>query len=395
MNNRPDMLQISNESRFPGTDLSQGQRWYGKIWAQLVLFKIGYFGLVLIVAAFGPGMDVQRFFGVMQHWPREGGPTFGSHFATWDAAHYLFLSEVGYQQGSPSCAFYPLWPMLIRAGSWVTFGNHLWSALLLANALSILGLVLIYRLVRSRYGDRTARWSVALLLAFPGALFLQFPYSEPLFLTLITVLWVALARGRYDWAALAGFFLPLTRAVGFLCGLGLLYHLIRRRRPVRDYLALAGFACGGLAYFLFMKMATGNPLEGFAAQKSWPVNSLWNIVNVPKFFNELLLVQDWHIYHGSMLDRLWFVGLACGLPAIYRLDREAFVWTLLLGVFPAMISSFVSFTRYALMAVPVFVVIAVSFDQDSKRWVRWYLFTLFSVVHLILLVRHINFQWAG
>ena len=47
-------------------------------------------------------------------WPTNAAPTFESHFATWDAAHYLLLATQGYAEGIRPCAFYALGPLLWR-----------------------------------------------------------------------------------------------------------------------------------------------------------------------------------------------------------------------------------------------------------------------------------------
>lgn len=361
----------------------------------LLAFKIGFFTLVFGVLLLWPAMDEDQYQKVMQRWPREGGPTFGSHLATWDAPHFLFLSEVGYVPGATSCAFYPLWPFLIRVGSWVTGGNHLVAGLLLANLFSFLGVLLFHELVRLRFERSVADWSVVFFLAAPGALFLQFIYSEPLFFLLLMAFCLALDRRRYDWVAAAGFYLPLTRAVGVFCVVPLLWHLLSQRRPGRDYLSLVGPLAGYACYFLAMRMLTGNPFEGFEAQKNWGVNSFWHLFEPLGFLEALFTPVYVHWYTGSLLDRVVFLGLVALLPAVWHMDREWFVWTVMLGVLPAMISHFVSFTRYVQMAFPAFVAMEFLL-KEARLWIwRWLLVGVLAAVHIVLLVRHINFRWAG
>jgi len=244
-----------------------------------VRFKVGFFLFVFGALILWPAMDVAEFYNVMQRWPREGRPNLWSHLATWDASHFLFLSEVGYVPGVTSCAFYPLWPFLIRAGSWLTGGNHLVAGLILANLLSFIGILLFHKLVWVRFDKSLADWSLVFFLAAPGALFFQFMYSEPSFFLLLMAFCLALYGERYDWVWVAGFCLPLTRAVGIFCLVPLLWHLVNRRCPWRDYLALAAPVVGYATYFLVIGLLTGNPFEGFDAQKNWNVNSFWHIFN--------------------------------------------------------------------------------------------------------------------
>ena len=365
------------------------------LWKWLLVFKLAYPAFVLAVLFLRPDMDVAEFQNVMQRWPREGGPTFGSHLATWDAPHFLFLSEVGYVPGATSCAFYPLWPFLIRAGSWLTGGNHFVAGLILANLLSFIGILLFHRLVRLRFDKPLADWSVVFFLAAPGTLFLQFIYSEPLFFLLLMAFCLALQQERYDWVCAAGFFLPLTHAVGIFCVVPLLWHLVKRQRTGRDYLSLAGPVAGYASYFLVMALLTGNALEGFDAQKYWNVNSFWHLFDPLGFMQALFTPVYVHWYTASLLDRAVFIGLVTLLPAVWRLDKEWFLWTVMLGVLPAMISHFVSFTRYVQMAFPAFVAMAFLLKDPRLRVWRWLVLGVFTSLHIILLVRHINFRWAG
>src|SRR5687768_11617176 len=112
--------------------------WNWRVAQCLVLYKVLLFTVVLGTVLLIPDMNLRQFYNAI-HWPRTGEPSLASHFATWDGAHYLYLSEVGYSKGSPSCAFYPLLPMLIRITSVITGGNHFFAGLVLTNVLSIFG----------------------------------------------------------------------------------------------------------------------------------------------------------------------------------------------------------------------------------------------------------------
>ena len=402
-------------------------------WAQLTLVKSGYFIFILLALFWCADMDLSIWSSVDQHWPREGDPIFASHFATWDAAHYLYLSEVGYVHGVPSCAFYPSWPLLIRVFSPATAGSHLIAGLILANGLSVGAWLIFYRLGRERWGEGAARLALVLLLAYPGALFFQFIYSESLFFLLLVVLWMSLERGRYTLAWGAAFLLPITRAVGLFCLFPILWHVVTTgrdpllvglvnrwpwlskqgaiksvdgveepedRRTVRFsrsrtwWLLLAPLAGWGF-YLGLMWHWTGDPFEGFEAQKHWATHSISNLWNVPKFIIGLVRPAEWHAYSGSLLDRCAFILLLYSLPLIWRLDKGLFVWAWVLGVVPAMSGTFVSFTRYGSCVFPTFIALAVFLEPRERRWPRWTLLAVFGILHIVLLWRFVNFRWAG
>ena len=116
-------------------------------------------------------------------------PTQATRLSTWDAQHYLFLATEGYHAGQRSITFFPLFPWLIRLTAALPGIGPLAAALLVANALSIAAILLLHRFLEQRHPGAGAD-SVLLLLAFPGALFFHFPYTESLFLFLA----VAVAR---------------------------------------------------------------------------------------------------------------------------------------------------------------------------------------------------------
>jgi hypothetical protein len=201
----------------------------------VVRWLLGFKGVYLAVLPgslwFWNGFDREKFYAVNARWPREGGPVFASHFGTWDAAHYLLLSEVGYGKGAPSCAFFPLWPLLVRGVAPLLGGSHVLAGLVLANAFSLVAWVLFHRLVARRWGESTANLGLIFLVAFPGALFFQFNYTESLFLLLVMVLWLGLEQRRYRLACATAFLLPITRPVGLFCLLPLLWHLLTKEPP--------------------------------------------------------------------------------------------------------------------------------------------------------------------
>jgi hypothetical protein len=386
----------------------------------ILLFKVAYWLGMLLVVWLWPDMDEYAFYHAFQRWPREGGPIFASYFATWDTAHYLYLSEIGYSSGARACAFYPLWPLLVRWLSPLFGGSFLVTGLLLGNVCSLAAWVIFHRLIARRWGKSAADWALAFLVAFPGSLFFQFNYTESLFLLLLMVLWWGLESERVVWTWLAGFLLPLTRAVGVLTVLPMAWHLMFEQQETKGrkrendkgdaavtwrrlvgciaarrlWLAAAPLVGWGF-YLILMWSWTGNAFEGFSAQRYWGVNSVGNLWKVPKFVTGFFTATTWHEYTGSLLDRCSFVLLLYCLPAMWRLDKSWLVWTCVLGLVPAMSGTFVSFTRYMSCAFPVFVTLGVVLGKPEWRWSRYFLLAVFSALHVTLVWRFVNFRWAG
>ncbi|HEV2394421.1 MAG TPA: hypothetical protein VG146_18885 [Verrucomicrobiae bacterium] len=381
----------------------------GKPWRVVLAAK-----LLLALAAAGGlfgTLDQGTFRSALANWPPGGKATLSSRFASWDAAHYLRLSKDGYTAGSMSCAFYPLWPMVLRPATAVAGNSPLMAAMVLANALSLIGLCLFYRLVERRYGPGVGRDSLILMLAFPGALFFSFPYSESFYFVLVMAFFWGLELRQPALTGLAGFLLPLARPVGVFVLLPLAWRLYEERgrqnqlqpseckptnRSLMAWLLLACPLLGYAAYFGLMRLWTGNALEGFDAQRSYPNSpSIQNLFNYAGFFRALSNVQTLGGMMHSMLDRFFFVLFLALLPLIYRLDKTWFFYVLPAGLVPALSSWFMSYRRYIVVLFPLFVVLAQLLARTRQRWIFWYYVALLALLQVWAVRQFVSFDWAG
>ena len=382
---------------------------------RLVLTAKVLLWLVVITALFSD-FNLAQFKDAYAQWPPGENANLYSRFSTWDSAHYLDIIERGYTRGSPSCAFYPLWPAVVRVGAFFTGGRPLLASLMLTNALSLFAFWVFYRLVAIDNGAQIAKHALILLLAFPSALCFSFPYTESLYLALVLVFFCGLKETRYLWSAIAGYLLPLTRPVGLFILAPLLWHLyeqvshaVKEGGSVHDTsvpakLNRTGFRwllllCPLLGYatYLFVMYAwTGNAFDGFEAQKDYPNSpSISNMGNYAGLFNAFINIHTLDGMMDSALDRgcfLLFLGL---LPLIYRLNKTWFFYVLPAGLVPALSSWFMSYRRYAVVLFPLFVVLAQILAGDRRRWVFWYYVILMAALQAWAVKQFINFNWAG
>jgi hypothetical protein len=399
----------------------------------LVLFKMAYFVFLSAALILWPTFEGDNIIhSSRQNWTSDGCLTFGSHFVAWDAGNYLFLSEEGYKHGFKECAFYPLYPLLIRSVSTITRVNDVLIGMILANLFSLLAFALFFKMAARRYGEATAALALVLLLAFPGSIFFQFIYTESLFFLLLMVFCVALEREHRMLALASAFLLPLTRAVGIFCIFPLLWLMFFRSPPfwwvnlagrqgwfgrlarfvgphcsdsaalkcpswrgARAFCLVLAPLLGWAAYFLLMWKWTGNTLEGIEAQKQFGVQSIYNLFDPVQFVTQLFNATEWHAFTGSVLDRCVFILLLCSLPLIWKLDKSWCIWAFFLGIVPAASGGFTSFTRFACVVFPLFIALGVWLSKPEMRWLRWVLLTIFVTLHLILVWRFVNYRWAG
>ena len=225
-------------------------------------------------------------------WPANPLPDPGWHhlFTAWerfDALWFLRIADGGYRLEDGSAAFFPLYPLGVRALSFVLGGRPLAAATLLSNAAFLGALVVTYRLTAFELSERIARTTVLLLCVFPTSYFFLMPYSESMFLLLaVSAFWGA-RRGRWVVAGATGALAALTRSVGILLAPALLVEAFHQRAErngsVWAGMTAAGATAAGLfAYLAFWGIRSGEWLAPITRQAnwertpSWPPATLWN-----------------------------------------------------------------------------------------------------------------------
>lgn len=209
-----------------------------------------------------------------------GTEKFAEIFAAWDSGWYFDIARRGYYYDpatQSSIAFFPLYPLLMRAVAW-PFGGGAWalwtSGIVISCVAFVLALVALHRLTERITGDReTARRTVLYLAVFPFSLFFTRVYAESLFL-LTSVLAVSRAwEGRWARAGVWGALATLTRPNGILIALPLALLALGGRPSWRAlagraaWLALIPAALAG--YSAFVYGMSGDPLGWLSSQAQW------------------------------------------------------------------------------------------------------------------------------
>jgi hypothetical protein len=163
-----------------------------------------------IVIALRIGLATQHFHG--SSFPLN--PPKGSFFEAlgmYDGAWYMHIAAHGYStqlhpinwSATPSVAFLPLLPVLLRITVFVTGLNILYAGVLTTFVIGAVASVCLWVFVRRITDARTADRATALWCFFPGAMTLSFVYTEGLLVVLAVVCLFALMRGRWLLAGLA------------------------------------------------------------------------------------------------------------------------------------------------------------------------------------------------
>lgn len=229
--------------------------------------------LVLLAAWFGIAFVKPSFLPVQ--------PNFDYWYALdrWDGTYYAQIARDGYtyDEGQRGVvAFFPAYPMLIRAALYLTGARVEIAAVVVAHILLALSCVLLHAFVRLRIGDpRSASLAVLSFSVLPTTAFFRFGYSESTFFFLVLLFLIGVER-RWPWIILgiiAGA-ATATRAPGVALLPVLLIDLWRRypemvRFLPRACVALPLASWGLIAFILYQWQALGDPLAFVKIQQHW------------------------------------------------------------------------------------------------------------------------------
>jgi len=133
---------------------------------------------------------------------------------SWDARPYMEIAQAGYYDVSHT-AYFPLYPLAVRAGNWL-IGSYAVAGVLISVLALTIALTLLHRLVTLDVGEQFARAAVMATALFPMSLFFSAVYTESLFLALSLGCFYAARRQRWAWAGVLGALASATRNTGVL-----------------------------------------------------------------------------------------------------------------------------------------------------------------------------------
>jgi hypothetical protein len=205
---------------------------------------------------------------------------------TWDGYWYTHIARDGYSASlrSPVAvvgpdhhtlsdwAFFPGYPLLIRAVGWLTRMPLVPASIVLAAVVGALAVWAVYALGAVHGGVRVARGAALLFAAWPGAAVLNLPYTEGMFLAAAGAALVCLEKRRWATAGLLGAVASATRPTGLAviaaatvaAALAILV-----QRQWRALLAPALAATGATAFVVYGWQRTGDLLVWRHAENLW------------------------------------------------------------------------------------------------------------------------------
>jgi hypothetical protein len=264
-----------------------------------------------------------------------------------DAGWYLGIAVEGYKWdpeagGQQNIAFMPALPMLMRFGGRLIGGHPLWAGQIVVLVACLWAFVYVYRLARSALGDADrAAWAVALLAAYPFAVFFSAVYTESIFLLCAAGAFYHVGRGEYLRTAAFALLCGFARPNGFLLAVPIALvalwpaivtawgnrpagHPPRLRnavRPAVPAIAAASAAVAGVIVFsAFIYALTGRPLAWLEAHAAWGRTFGTWVSQGP--FQELGRGGLYGYTRSQPIDAVNFAAAAAAIAAIWPVTRR-------------------------------------------------------------------------
>jgi hypothetical protein len=312
------------------------------------------------------------------------------HLTVWtahmngDGAAYLRIAEFGYKGACSmggnimALRLFPLYPLLVRGLSYLTFGNYLAASILVNFISTLIMLFCLWKLLLMDEEESKAYRTIIYLLVFPGAVFLAAAYSEALFLlTLVASVYEA-RRGRWLGAGIWGMLCALTRPAGVLVALVIAWEYLKQRgfafRQIRaDAFSLLLIPLGSFFYMGYLWSAYGDPLiftqaQEIAHQREFSIMIYRPVVRAVRVIANRPFLDSMNAI--TILNLSLLVLFIC--LAFYGIFKLRSTYTVLLAVFLLAILALDSHTyplvgmcRYVLPLFPAFLLLARAGDRET------------------------------
>lgn len=332
--------------------------------------------------------------------PPLDGPDWLQLWLRWDSGWYVRIVRDGYSYTNclapgvacpqASIAFFPGFPLLVRAVTWVGLSLPTASFVVVhvALVLSVWGTL---DLAKSKLGDDEAAWrSAVALLVFPTAGFLSAGYAEGPFMAMGVWAMVWLERRRTLPAAVLFALAAVTRSQGVLLvgAVGLLLLVRRRWKEALVIGAGSGLTLGG--YLLAQHLAFGDALAFLHARRGWGFTGQPASEHVLRYWNRTL--------SGELMLEGWMDFAAIGwlaLSAVWawrRLGPEYGVFVASVLLVPLASGQVWALSRIALCAFPGFLWLG---NLSARRQVALALLVTGLSLVLLSVLRFTAGQFAG
>jgi hypothetical protein len=217
---------------------------------------------------------------------------------TWDFGwyHAIAVSSYPHGHGGPFYAFFPLWPLILRASGSIPDWAAAFAVVIAASGLAFLGVA-----AASPSGQR--RRAALALACWPGSFMLLLAYPDAL--ALAAAAWAAalVLRGRPWLAGALGAVAAVARPTGFLIAIPL---LLVARGPRARAISAGGPLAAAVAVEIYFWQRSGDFLAFFHAQELpiWNRNGPSRFSKWPGHVAHAFSVHAWLLIAGALVGAI-------------------------------------------------------------------------------------------
>ena len=300
---------------------------------------------------------------------------------SWDGLWYLEVVRRGYPTSVPRpltffqlearAAFFPLYPMLVRAADRVLPGGDTVSALAVNAVLGVAFILAIGLLARALKGDRVAGRTMVLAALFPGSFVLSFAYSEPAMLVLAALCLLALLRHRWVTAGLLAALATAARpnAVALVAAAAVASFLaIRRERDWRSLAAPLLAPIGYLAFMGYLWARTGEATVWFRVQhEAWNEGASYGWTAIRSIGRFAIHPFDSAV---NVITTVCVIALLAMLVALWkaRLPAPVVAYTLVVIGLMLLPATVTARPRFLITAFPLLIAVAAVWPEEDREW---------------------------
>lgn len=350
-----------------------------RIFIAALLFRLGS-ALVAFLANVTFVAHQDQNFGVF---PRQDH-LFWDAFARFDAGWYHGIASQGYEYrgaGRNNLAFFPAYPLLMRAGGWLLGGaqqDFYFAGIVISWLAFAAAMVVLYRLALLDLPPVGAQRAVIYAALFPFAFFFGMVYSESLFLLALLLTVYALRRRQWVVAGVAGAVMTAARVTGLMAVPALALIAWRsseantRSRVAAGAAAAASLAGIGL-YSLFNSLIGPSPWTWYESITFWgyypggnPFASLLGLASALVTRPYQFLVEE-RMAPYDTLNAIAACGALALVPLIWRRFNAGYALLVVSALLlPLSSGQFEGLGRYTSVQFPVALVLA-SLGGDSRH----------------------------
>lgn len=299
----------------------------------------------------------------------------------WDGAWFVRAAVHGWPAHLPlvdghvarnTIAFFPAFPLVIRALSGVTPLSPLAAGLVISGITGLTAVVSVALLVRHYAGEDAARRGALLFALCPGTFVFSLAYSEGITITCLALGLLALLKRRWWWAGALGLVATATSPIALAFVVSCAWCAVRAIVRERDWRSLAApvlAPLGFAAYMVWLWVHTGT-------LSAWRLTERggWQSYPSPAYPVHILTTFLFDPVAPTETGQILFAGtvvtvIGAVLAIRQRQPAPVLTYGLLAAALAAVAAPVGLRPRFVMLAFPLVVAVGTRLHGRAYRWV--------------------------